>query len=194
MKLLNSTNINPEFIKAVYKIARPSSLKGTVSVRVINTDYPNGWGGAYYNCYNYGCDHHIVIAVPREKPHLPYYRGTRFSEITQEKREFSLIRVMAHELRHIWQPDHKTRLAGRKGRFSEKDADAYAETILKKWKEKRPSIPFLKPKKEKKKRDLIEERKNHAEKMLKRAERKLKIWTRQVKFWRKKVKYYQNKQ
>jgi hypothetical protein len=39
-----------------------------------------------------------------------------------------MIHLVAHELRHLWQPTHRTRRmpTARHGRISERDADIYA--------------------------------------------------------------------
>jgi hypothetical protein len=49
-------------------------------------------------------------------------------------REESLISVIAHELRHLWQVDHKKcRVRGSRGRFSDRDADYYAIGKMRAW-------------------------------------------------------------
>jgi hypothetical protein len=46
----------------------------------------------------------------------------------------ALVMVMAHELRHQWQGTHsRGRVYGSRGKFSERDADAYAIRMLRAW-------------------------------------------------------------
>ncbi|MGH8634951.1 MAG: hypothetical protein ACRET7_12575, partial [Burkholderiales bacterium] len=45
-----------------------------------------------------------------------------------------LIVLLAHELRHLWQAKHSHgKVWGAKGRFSERDADAYALRMLRRY-------------------------------------------------------------
>jgi hypothetical protein len=47
----------------------------------------------------------------------------------------ALIMLVAHELRHLWQADHPKgwRVYGARGVYSERDADAYALQMLRKY-------------------------------------------------------------
>jgi hypothetical protein len=54
-------------------------------------------------------------------------------------REECLVHVLAHEMRHVWQINHKQGwIPGSKGRsFSEKDADAFAIKVVRAWRRTR---------------------------------------------------------
>lgn len=57
--------------------------------------------------------------------YLPHAWGTR-TEV--------LLCLLAHELRHLWQAKHRRRRVwGARGQFSERDADAYALRMLRKY-------------------------------------------------------------
>ena len=48
----------------------------------------------------------------------------------------ALVNVMAHEFRHLWQKNHSGKIGkvwGAKGKFSERDADAYAIKKHREW-------------------------------------------------------------
>jgi hypothetical protein len=47
----------------------------------------------------------------------------------------ALVHLLAHELRHLWQAKVKRgyRVWGARGQFSERDADAYAIQMLRRW-------------------------------------------------------------
>lgn len=51
-------------------------------------------------------------------------------------REESLVHVLSHEMRHYWQINHpgkRGKIWGAKGKFSERDADAYAIRMTRAW-------------------------------------------------------------
>jgi hypothetical protein len=51
-------------------------------------------------------------------------------------REEALVHVLAHELRHFWQCNHpskRSKVWGARGRFSDRDADAYAIRKTREW-------------------------------------------------------------
>lgn len=69
-------------------------------------------------------------------------------------REEAVILVMAHELRHLWQMDHRRRRGikegeggegvgvwGSRGQYSNRDADAYAIRKVREWR-KNHNVPF----------------------------------------------------
>jgi len=57
--------------------------------------------------------------------------------VTLDKDEY-LVQVVAHELRHLWQAKVKKghRVWGARGRFSERDADAYGIRKMREWRKK----------------------------------------------------------
>lgn len=66
------------------------------------------------------------ISKPQTKGYLTI--GWLYSPIE------ALVMVMAHELRHQWQRSHsRGRVFGSRGRYSERDADAYALKMLRAW-------------------------------------------------------------
>jgi hypothetical protein len=65
------------------------------------------------------------VMKPRRPGYLPHDYGSRVE---------ALVFIMAHELRHLWQANHlRGKVWGARGRFSERDADAYAIRMLRKF-------------------------------------------------------------
>lgn len=57
----------------------------------------------------------------------------------------ALVYIMAHELRHLWQrrvPKGR-RVWGSRGQYSERDADAYAIRMLRRWRREAPTVRAL---------------------------------------------------
>jgi len=68
----------------------------------------------------------MIPAARKKAGYLPYLALNKEEEI---------IHVIAHELRHLWQAKVKSghRVWGARGRFSERDADAYGIRKVREW-------------------------------------------------------------
>lgn len=72
------------------------------------------------------------ITSIKDKERL-YGSGGYISQLILSREE-SLISVIAHELRHLWQVNHKKgRVWGSRGQFSDRDVDYYAINRIKAW-------------------------------------------------------------
>ena len=132
MRLTNTNKLfTDEFIRKVIRFCRPSGISN-FDVMVKNSK-KNFGGMAYYT----GCGYHktsnpfITVSIGTIKFPLVCDRKNQrggylpFKCFTKEE---ILVKVMAHELRHLWQSKHPRgwRVWGARGQFSERDADAYA--------------------------------------------------------------------
>ena len=137
MRLKNHTDLDDDWIRAVIRAVRPGGLSN-FDVRVSNFNGATGRGRAYWagSGYHDRAAPFIVVSVATEKKfrrsvfaghkgYLPHVWGSR-KEV--------LIHLLAHELRHLWQAKHsRGKVWGAKGRFSERDADAYALQMLRRY-------------------------------------------------------------
>lgn len=96
----------------------------------------------------------------------------------------ALVYVAAHELRHLWQHDHTAgKVWGARGQYSERDADAYAIRMLRKWRREAPPLAPAKPRIRLLTADQVEAEETQARKLAdrqKKHERTLareKAWT-----------------
>lgn len=129
MRLKNYTPLETDWLRKAVAAVKPSNVsKFDISIK--NSANGNK-GKAYWN----GCSYHstsspLVTIGLKEKTKFPYrtVQGGGYIGFTlYSLREVALF-IIAHELRHLWQAKVKSgwRVWGAKGRFSERDADAYA--------------------------------------------------------------------
>lgn len=138
MRLRNHTNIPSEWIRAVVRVACPSGVSG-FDVRVSNKAGRGGRGRAYPagNAYHGRACPFLIVSVPKTDAaarfiwkggdgYLPHILGSRCETV---------LFILAHELRHLWQSRVKRgrRVWGARGQFSERDADAYALGMLRRF-------------------------------------------------------------
>ena len=98
-------------------------------------------GAAYYAGCSYGRHKKPYISIRAPKVCCyPYTRRPRSGYLgwVAYKPEDALVHLVAHEIRHLWQSKHKKghRVWGAKGKFSERDADAYAIHKVREWRRK----------------------------------------------------------
>lgn len=147
MKLTNHTDLPSDLVRDIIRAVRPAGI-GKIDVRIGNTDegccgraYTNGSG------YHATADPFLVVRVAKtdaaaraiQKAHDGYLASTWGNRVE------ALLFVLAHELRHMWQAlgslDNRRRVVkprrgmvyGARGRFSERDADAYALQMLRRY-------------------------------------------------------------
>jgi hypothetical protein len=139
MRLRNKTKFSTELIREIVRFAKPSGLHNfTLHVKSSR----NGWHG---HAWGAG-DKYATIYVPRgttEK--TKYTRPTGWNIEALKKgyinsKQFTpiedMVHLIAHELRHVWQPSHRNRRpvwGSKRGRYSERDADAYAIRKTREW-------------------------------------------------------------
>lgn len=138
MRLKNYTNIPTEQIRELIRAVRPSGISN-FDVRVSNLAGRRGRGLAYTQGHGYhdrACPFIVVsIAKTDEKARdLGSYRKGGYLQYAVGSRLEVLVAILAHELRHLWQATHsKGKVYGARGRFSERDADAYALQMLRRF-------------------------------------------------------------
>lgn len=135
---VTSRDFTRDEVAEVVRFVRPNGISN-FDVEVKNSEKPFA-GRAYWN----GCSYHnrtscplVVIRIGSKKTfpfHVPREKGTGYLEMDFYTQLEALVGVMAHELRHLWQKNHSRGLVwGARGRFSERDADAYALNRLRAW-------------------------------------------------------------
>jgi len=137
MRLKNYTNIPTERIREMIKFVRPSGISN-FDVRVSNCT--SGYRGKSYSegsGYHDTADPFIVTSIPKTESMFPHYEDHSkpgYINTLILSTEEALVHLIAHELRHLWQSKHKGhRVWGSRGKFSERDADAYAIRMTRKW-------------------------------------------------------------
>lgn len=129
MRLKNYTDLPTEQVRAVIRAVCPSAVT-RFDVRISNgrafraRAYPQGSG------YHATADPFIVCII-QKKPHVIIKPRGAYLPMAIGSRMEQLVVLVAHELRHLWQAKHsRGKVWGSKGRFSERDADAYALKML----------------------------------------------------------------
>ncbi len=139
MRLTNYTNIPTEEIRKIIAAVRPPGIS-KFEVDVKNHGGMRGRGVAYTQGVGYdGLRSNIpliIVSIAKTEEKARYImpaRGAYLPGVTGSRREV-LVKIMAHELRHLWQAKHRRgRVWGARGKFSERDADAYALQMLRKY-------------------------------------------------------------
>ena len=102
----------------------------------------SGGGAARGRAYTQGSSFHdracpfVVVSVAKTdaKARYIYPKGNGYLGGAVGNRKEAVLFVMAHELRHLWQAKHtRGKVYGAKGRYSERDADAYALHMLRQY-------------------------------------------------------------
>ena len=147
MRLKNYTDIDSDLIRDLIRAVRPAGISN-FDVRISNlgvNQYRRGRNGCRGRAYTQGSGYHdratpfIVVSLSPAVSWRPYIQvpaggylghawGTRIE---------ALLWVIAHELRHLWQATSTCKrrgmVWGAKGRMSERDADAYALQMLRRY-------------------------------------------------------------
>jgi hypothetical protein len=131
MKFENTTIIPDSFLRAVVRWSKPPIVNRLRKVTVHNTSSGgiHGRGGSW----------EIYIAIPERVARISYpqklaYHGAYLGNVVYTLEEY-LIDIIAHEMRHCWQTvmPRGRRVWGAKGQYSERDADAYALKMVRKY-------------------------------------------------------------
>lgn len=139
MRLKNYTDIPSEQIRDLIRAVRPAGISN-FDVRVSNCDR-QGRGRAYIqgSAYHDRACPFIVVSVARTDKAARWISegGNGYLPMVWGSRLEALVVLLAHELRHLWQghSGNKRRgmVYGAKGRMSERDADAYALQMLRRF-------------------------------------------------------------
>lgn len=141
MRLKNYTDIPTPLVRAIIRAVCPPGVSG-FDVRVSNLKGRGSRGRAYYD----GSGYHdtaapfIVVSIARTdekaraiteaKPGKGYLGGVAIGSRLEQ-----LAFILSHELRHLWQArvPRGRRVYGARGQFSERDADAYALQMLRRF-------------------------------------------------------------
>ena len=138
---ITNKSFNKGLVKGVVRALRPSGISN-FNVEVKNGRWCRG-RYCYYKSFQKG--HDIfgrapkVVATINPKQSFPLRWHPKAKKgylpiITYSLNE-TLVYILAHELRHAWQAKVKKghRVWGARGQFSERDADAYALHMLRKY-------------------------------------------------------------
>ena len=138
MRLTNHTDIPSDWIRSVIRAVRPGGISN-FDVRVSNSSGHRGKGKAYTrgSGYHSTANPFIVVYVAKteEKARdLGLWRSGAYLQYATGSRREVFVAILAHELRHLWQAKHTRGMVyGARGRYSERDADAYALQMLRRY-------------------------------------------------------------
>lgn len=136
----NYTDIPDAEARAIYDAVCPSGLAAH-DVEIKNC----GRGALRGRAYTQGSWYHssarpfIVASIARTDAQARGFTlsGGGYIGMAIGNRREALVMILAHELRHLWQAKAKGRprgmVYGAKGRLSERDADAYALQMLRRY-------------------------------------------------------------
>lgn len=136
MRLTNHTDIPSDTVRAIIRAVRPHGI-ANFDVRISNTR--RHFSGAAYtkgSAYHSTAHPFLVVRVARTDIAARTVRKAQGGYLTSVvgNRVEALLFVLAHELRHMWQAKHSRGMVyGARGRYSERDADAYALQMLRRY-------------------------------------------------------------
>ena len=150
MRLVNRTDISNDLIREIVRTVKPASV---TNFKLIVRNRSGSRSGHVRTYDMWDGDRvisgRIVASVGSEemfgKIHRRHRNRDRFNRRLTELRSRidSLVFVIAHELRHQWQRDHRRgRVWGSRGKYSERDADAYATRKLREWRRRPVVVDF----------------------------------------------------
>jgi hypothetical protein len=138
MRILNTTRIDSDLVREVIAFCRPAGIS---NFDVVLKNSRDGWRG---RAYSKGCGSYhsricpfVVIGVGPSSLPFPSKWKARGGYLThlELNQEEELVHILAHELRHLWQAKHPKgwRVFGARGKYSERDADAFAIRQVRAW-------------------------------------------------------------
>lgn len=154
MRFINHTTVSDEFLREVIKFTCPPGVHG------FDIAFKNSSRGYRGRAYTKGTCYHSFRTKSGKKIHrmnVPYIvigrwtnqgmwrkpyafaQGKGYLGVKVFSDEEALVHLVAHELRHLWQERVKSgrRVWGSRGQFSERDADAYGLSCLRKWRRRK---------------------------------------------------------
>jgi len=142
MKFKNYTQLDSDFLRGVIRAVKPAN------VSKFDISFKNGQGNRGV-AYTNGCSFHgswspLVVVAINKKTKFPYRTTSKgaYLGVTLYTLEEVAVFITAHELRHMWQKrvPKGWRVWGSKGQYSERDADAYALQMLRRFRRGELSI------------------------------------------------------
>lgn len=137
----NYTDIPTNEIKRIYDAVCPVGLKAH-DVAIKNSKYAfRGMAYSEGSSYHASARPFVVVAIARTeekaRTRMEARHRSGYLPMTIGSRREALVMVLAHELRHLWQSATGKRRSGMvygsKGKMSERDADAYALQMLRRY-------------------------------------------------------------
>lgn len=153
-QLINTTDIPDDVVRAVLTFVAPPGVRG-YAINLKNMPrggHFKGWA------YADGCGFHgarpgqlVTLGIGSRPGMFPYrgqterHAGGYLPIPPLANKTEALVYVAAHELRHLWQyrVPRGRRVWGARGRMSERDADAYAIRMLRRWRRETPTVRAL---------------------------------------------------
>ena len=151
-KLRNTTDIPDEQVREIVRSVRPSGISN-FDVMLKNGRHYKGMAYTQGSGYHMNWDWFITVHMQAAEDYpdkqywmsRPIYRkvikfpyqwpshGAYLGCLLLSRQE-CLAYLLAHELRHLWQRKHKNgKVWGSRGRLSERDADAYAIRMVRRY-------------------------------------------------------------
>lgn len=137
MRLKNTSALPTSLVRDLIRFAKPSGISN------FDVMAKKSSGSFYGRAYGQGSGYHstanpfVVVRIGKNK--YPFRvdrdKGRGYLPVTAYSQTELFLHVLAHELRHLWQAKHPKgwRVWGAKGQFSERDADAYAINVVRRY-------------------------------------------------------------
>jgi hypothetical protein len=137
----NYTDIPDKEARAIYAAVCPPSLTSH------DVEIKNNAGQGRGRAYTKGSGYHstarpfVVVSIPKTETAARHRRHTEgkggYLPVVLGSRRETLVYILAHELRHLWQAKAKGKprgmIYGARGRLSERDACAYGMQMLRRY-------------------------------------------------------------
>ena len=142
--LKNSTNISGDYLHKIATFVLPAKVKSSrmgIVVRNSRT-YSAHWSPDWDRdrvVLSIGDSGNSTMKFPyfidRDPNYTGKHRSGGYLDCLLLSREELIVNIMSHEFRHAWQCIKRRgyRVWGARGQFSERDADAYAIKMTRKW-------------------------------------------------------------
>jgi len=143
VKINNDTYIDTEHLKTIIRFVKPCDVSN------FRIDFKNGYSTCMTGRAFIGQRRVLIRFSTRIKfPKKIEAYGGYLPHIYLDQDEY-LVSIIAHELRHLWQGKYwKAKrhgmVHGARGKFSERDADAYAIRKQREWRKARATEPEYK--------------------------------------------------
>ena len=132
MRLKNYTSIPTDQVRAIVRAVCPPGVT-RFDVRISNGHAFRGRAYHAGSGYHATADPFIVCIIQKRERLIIKPRGAYLGMAIGSRLE-QLVVLVSHELRHLWQSKHgRGKVWGSRGRFSERDADAYALGMLRRF-------------------------------------------------------------
>lgn len=136
MRLKNYTDFSDSKIREVIRHTKPSGVSN------FDISFKNCKHAFRGRAYTQGCAYHatasplVIVSIGKDDKYPTRKKAIKgYLTVDLYTRLEALVYITAHELRHLWQEQHPRgwRVWGARGKFSERDADAYAIHKLRTW-------------------------------------------------------------